>query len=175
MNYYLQFFKEEREGKYKGYKYPNLIETQKQEFLHLAYFADVTDKFVLAAFRGEEELTDDEIRNVAHYNRIPFSVLTCSKLIMLDKRRPRHRKMIGEVDKLCMQLKCMSREGNQEAKKYVEQADRKNQEFLKAAHNNRLTYIHYLGAKKQLSDYILFASPKPQKRSVTVARGGSAS
>lgn len=81
---YLQFFREERAGLYKGYKYPNLIEVQKADHLHLGYFADVTDELVLAAFRGEEELTRDEIWQVARYNRIPFSVLTCPKLIKLD-------------------------------------------------------------------------------------------
>lgn len=53
----------------------------------------MTEELVLAAFRGEEELTADEIRKVAHYNGIPLSVLTCPKVIMLDMSRVRHRKM----------------------------------------------------------------------------------
>jgi len=169
---YLQYFREERAGLYKGYKYPNLIEVQKADHLHLGYFADVTDELVLAAFRGEEELTRDEIWQVARYNRIPFSVLTCPKLIKLDWNRIRHRRMIAEVDKLCMQLKCMAREGNQEAEKYTEQADRENQKFLRAVHYGRLTYIHYLDTRKGLSDYIFFSRPEPKKRGINRRKGG---
>lgn len=89
MNYYLQLFREERAGLYKGYKYPNLIEVQKQSCLYVGYFANVTEELVLAAFRGEEELTADEIRKVENYNGIPLSVLTCPKVIMLDMGRVR--------------------------------------------------------------------------------------
>lgn len=166
MDTHLQFWREEREGKYKGYKYPNLIEVQKQSCLYVGYFAKVTEELVLAAFRGEEELTTDEIWRVAHYNNIPYSVLTCPKVIMLDIGRIRHRKMVAEVDWLCIRLKCMARKGNQKAEEYLEWADRENQEFLRAAYSNKCSYIHYLGAKRQLSDYILFATPKPTKRDV---------
>lgn len=168
MNYYLQFFREQREGRYKKYKYPNLIEVQKQSCLYIGYFANVTEELVLAAFRGEEELTIDEIQKVARYNNIPLSVLMCPKVIMLDMNRIRHRKMVVEVNNLYIQLKCMAREGNKEAETHLESADRENQYFLKAAHNNRLSYIHYLGARQQLLDYISFAMPKPQKRGIRV-------
>ena len=173
MDTYLQFFREERAGLYKGYKYPNLIEVQKQSCLYVGYFANVTNELVLAAFRGEEELTTDEIWRVARYNGIPYSVLTCPKVIMLDMNRRRHVKMVTGVDNLCIRLKYMSSEGNQKAEKYLEWADRENQDFLRAAYNNRLSYIHYLGAKKQLSDYIHFATPKPEKRGIVSVRGGA--
>ncbi len=174
MDTYIQFLREERAGLYKGHKYPNLIEVQKQSCLYVGYFANVTNELVLAAFRGEEELTDDEIRRVARYNGIPYSVLTCPKVIMLDMSRRKHRKMVVEVDNLFIRLKCMAGEGNQEAEKYLEWADREDQKFLKAAHGNKLSYVHYLGAKKQLQDYILFATPKPEKRGIAARKGGAA-
>lgn len=173
MDYYSQFLREERAGLYKGYKYPNLIEVQKQNCLYIGQFADVTEELVLAAFRGEEELTDDEIRRVARFNGIPYSVLTCPKVIMLNTSRERHRKMIMEVDNLYILLKLMARNGNQKAEEYLKWADRENQRFLKAVHGNKLSYIHYLGAKRQLSDYILFATPKPAKRGVSTTKGGT--
>lgn len=169
-DYSLQLFREERAGLYKDYKYPNLIEVRKASHLYIEQFANVTTELLLAAFRGEEELTDDEIRQVVRYNGIPFSVLTCPKLIMMDWDRIRHRKMISDIDKMCIKLKCMAREGNQEAQKWVEFADSANQRFLHAVYDNRLTYIHYLDAKRELSDYLLFARPKPQARGIT-ARG----
>lgn len=61
MDYFLQFVREGRAGKYKEYKYPNLIEVYKQSYFHIGYFANVTEELVLAAFRREEELTADEI------------------------------------------------------------------------------------------------------------------
>lgn len=174
MDTHLQFFREERAGLYKGYKYPNLIEVQKQSCLYVGIFANVTMEPLLAVFRGEEELTDDEIWRVARYNGIPYSVLTCPKVIMLDMSRRRHRKMVTEVNNLFIRLKCMAREGNEKAEEYLEWADREDQKFLRAAHNNRLSYIHYLGAKKQMEDYISFATPKPEKRGIAARKGGSA-
>lgn len=174
MDTYLQFLREERTGLYKGYKYPNLIEVRKQGCLYIEIFANVTSELLLAAFRGEEELTTDEIWRVARYNGIPYSVLTCPKVIMLDMGRWRHRKMLAEVNNLYIHLKCMAREGNREAEKYLEWADRENQKFLRAAHDNRLSYIHYLGAKRQMKDYISFATPKPERRGIMARKGGAA-
>ena len=82
--------------------------------------------------------------------------------------------MVAEVNNLYIQLKCMAGEGNQKAAEYLEWADRENQDFLMAANNNKLSYIHYLGTKKQLSDYILFAVPKPIRRGITARKGGVA-
>lgn len=56
MDYFLQFVGEGRAGKYKEYKYPNLIEVYKQSYFHIGYFANVTEELVLAAFRGEGSL-----------------------------------------------------------------------------------------------------------------------
>ncbi len=166
----LQFSREERAGLYRNYKYPNLVEVRKQDRLYIEQFANITSELLFAAFRGEEELTGDEIWQVARYNGIPLSVLTCPKLIMLDWNRIRHRRMIAEVDKLCIRLKCMAREGNQEAEKWVKYADSTNQKFLRAASNNTLTYIHYLSAKREISDFILFSTPSTPKRGITNRR-----
>lgn len=166
MDHYLQFRSEERAGKYKGYRYPNLIEIKKRHHLHIEYFADVTEDLVLAAFRGEEELTTEEMRNVARYNNIPFSVLTCPKVVMLDMGRSRHKKMVAEVNDLYAQLKRMAEEGNHEAEKYLGYTEGVYRDFLRAVHDNRLSYIHCLGARKEISDHILFATPRLQKRDV---------
>ncbi len=175
MDYYIQFLREENAGKYKGYKYPNLIEVQKQSCLYIGQFANVTEELILAAFRGEEELTIDEIRKVACYNGIPFSVLTCPKVIMLDMGRWKHKKMVTEVVNSYIHLKCMARKGNQKAEKYLEYADWKQQEFIRAVYINQLSYIHYLGTKRQMFDYIHFAIPEPTKRGIRTTKGGEAS
>ena len=74
---------------------------------------------MLAAFRGEEELTMEEIHKVAYYNGIPFSVLTCPKLVMLDMGRTRHKKMVEDVKDLHTRLERMAGEGNGKAEKYL--------------------------------------------------------
>lgn len=171
MDTYLQFLREEKAGLYKGYKYPNLIEVRKQSCLYVEIFANVTRELLLAVFRGEEELTADEIWRVARYNGIPYSVLTCPKVIMLDMRRWRHRKLVAEVEILYITLEEMAMNGNQKATEYLHWAERELQKFTEAAHDNRLSYIHYLGAKKQLADYISFSTPKPTRRGISCTTG----
>lgn len=166
MDHYLRFCREERAGKYKGYRYPNLIEVQRAPHLYLGYFANVTEELVLAAFRGEEELTVEEIHKVAYYNGIPFSVLTCPKLIMLDMGRARHKKMVEDVKDLHTRLERMAEDGNGKAEKYLGYGAGGYQDFLRAVHDDRLSYIHCLGQKKEISDHILFATPRPEKRGV---------
>lgn len=134
---------------YREYRYPNLIEVQRSPHLYLGYFANVTEELVLAAFRGEEELTKEEIRKVAYYNRIPFTVLTCPKLVMLDMSRARHKKMVEDVKGLHAQLECMAEDGDQKAERYLGYEERRYQDFLRAANDDRLSYIRYLGQKKR--------------------------
>lgn len=171
MDTYLQFLREESAGIYKGYKYPNLIEVRKQSCLYVEIFANVTTELLLAAFRGEEELTFDEIRKVARYNGIPYSVLTCPKVITLDMGRWRHRKLVAEVEVLYIMLEEMAMHGNQKAAEYLHGAEWELQKFTEAVNDNRISYIHYLGAKKQLSDYISFSTPKPTRRGISYTKG----
>lgn len=82
--------------------------------------------------------------------------------------------MVAEVDNLYIRLKCMARDGNQEAEKYLEFADWEQQRFMRAAHNNRLSYGHYLVAREALSDYVKWSMPKPKKRGIVPVKGGAA-
>lgn len=165
MDYYSQFLEEKRKGKYRKCKYPNLIEIHGG--LPTDYFAEVTPELMLAVFRGEEDLKVEEICKIAHYNRIPFSVLICPKLILLDMKRQRHKKMVHKLDSLYMKLKCMAKcEGNEEAEKYLKFADWEYQRFARAVHSNKLSYGHYLVIKEKLSNYADWSVPKPKKRGI---------
>ena len=170
MDYYRQFLKERHAGKYSGCKYPNLVEIHGG--MPTDYFAEVTPELMLAVFRGEEDLTLKEISRIAHYNNIPLSVLTCPKLIMRDMKRRRHRKMVSGVDSLYIRVKCMAREGNQEAGKYLELADPKHQRFMRAAHANNLSYGHYLTTREDFSQYVRWSIPKPAHRGIRTVKGG---
>lgn len=55
--------------------YPNLSEIIKYHPYHIgtfANFADVTTELLQAALDGQEELTGEELRNIARYSAIPW-------------------------------------------------------------------------------------------------------
>lgn len=157
-------------------KYPNLQEL----FKYHPYgentacdHAEIGPELLHAAFKGEELLTPFEVISIARLYGCPAGVIECPKLTMLDMGRRRHKKMVMEVDCLYIQLKCMARDGDREAEKYLEYADWKQQRFMRAAYEDRLSYCHYLGAKEQLKQYISFAAPKPKQRGLTAMKGGA--
>lgn len=78
--------------------------------------------------------------------------------------------MVAEVESLYSLLNGMVIRGNQKAAEYLHGAERECQELMEAVHDNKLSYIHYLGAKMQLSDYILFATPKSKARGISVKK-----
>ncbi len=80
----------------------NLEELIKYHPYHIDSFAedaDVTSELLQAAIRGDEELTAREIFGIVRLSKVPFSVLTCPKLIELDKSSYRHQVMIWEFIK----------------------------------------------------------------------------
>lgn len=166
MDYYSQFLEEKRKGKYNRCKYPNLVEIHGG--MPTDYFAEVTPELMLAVFRGEEDLEAEEIHKIARYNGIPFSVLTCPKLIMLDMKRLKHQKMVHKLDSLYMRLKYMAKcEGNEKAAKYLKSADWDYQRFAEAVHSNKLSYGYYLVTENEFSNYVDWSVPKPKLRVLT--------
>ena len=67
-----------------------------------------------------ETLLPEEIEGAARLYGVPRRLLECRKVFMLNMEKWRHWKLIGEVDALHVKLKCMAKEGNQEAGKYLE-------------------------------------------------------
>lgn len=157
-------------------KYPNLQELLKYHPYGentACDHAEIGPELLHAAFKGEELLTPVEAISIARLYGCPAGVIGCPGLIMLDMGRPRHKKMVTEVDCLYIQLKYMAGCGNQEAEKYLEHADWKQQGLMGAAYEDRLSYCHYLGVKEQLKQYIKFAELKPKRRGLTVMKGGA--
>lgn len=148
-------------------KYPNLLELHKYHPYGdpaLCDYAGIEPELLHAVLEDGETLLPEEIGGAARLYRVPSSLLKCRKVSMLDMKKRRHWKLVGEIDALYVKLKCMAREGNQKAEKYLEWADPEHQRFLKAAYRNKLSYCHYLGIKEQLSQYISFSTPKPKRR-----------
>lgn len=101
-----------------------------------------------------ETLMPDEIVRLSRLYQCPVGVLRHPKTVMLDKRRRRHMGMIQGVDCIYMQLRAMAGDGNQEAAKYISGCEWKWQRFMRAACENKLSYCHYLGAKKDFQQCV---------------------
>ncbi len=148
----LQFSREERAGLYRNYKYPNLVEVRKQDRLYIEQFANITSELLFAAFRGEEELTGDEIWQVARYNGIPLSVLTCPKLIMLDNKRIRHRNMVERLRGRLYPIWQAEQEGIKPAVDFMKTYASIHREkvvnmYLHFINGDPVSYVHYLGVR----------------------------
>nr|WP_321153043.1 hypothetical protein [uncultured Acetatifactor sp.] len=148
-------------------RYPNLLELCR----HHPYgepcvcdHARIEPELLRAVLEDGELLLPAEIGGISRLYGVPHGLLECRRAAMLDMGRWRHRKLVAKIDALYVMLKCMAREGNQEAGKYLQWADRELQRFLEAAYRNRLSYGHYLGTREQLSQYIRFAAPRPKRR-----------
>ena len=131
-------------------KYPNLLELNKYHPYGepaICGHAGIEPELLQAVLEDSGLLLSDELRGIARLYGVPRGLLECRKVSMLDMKKWRHWKLVGEIDALYIKLKCMAREGNQKAEKYLGWADQKHQRFLKAACGNKLSYCHYLGIK----------------------------
>lgn len=161
----------------KGFtRYPNLAEL----YDHHPYrepamcdHAGIEMELLYAVLHNGEPLEYGELLGLARLYGCPVSVLACPKVIMLDTGRFRHRKMITEADNLYLRLKCMAREGNEKAKRWLELTGWTQQEFMRAVHANRLSYCHYLGVRERLRQYISFSTLAPKRRGLSSVKGGA--
>lgn len=108
----------------KGFtRYPNLAELHDYHPYGepaMCDHAGIAPELLHAALHDGEPLEYGELLGLARLYGCPVSVLTCQKVIMLDRRRLKHRKMITEVKNLVICLKCMAKEGNEKAKRWLE-------------------------------------------------------
>lgn len=165
----MTILKGRRMGTFKHCKYPNLIEIY--DYFPTSYFANVTDDLMLAVFLGEEDLTEGEMRNIAHYNRIPVSVLTCPKLITLNRDRKRHCQLIRKLNDKLGKIEEFQKAGCKSANDYLlTYCKIYLDDYLSMVLNFRegklITYGHYLGVNKQMDNTILSCrcelQPKPR-------------
>ena len=80
--------------------YPNLRELIKYHPYHIgtfASFANVELDLLEAALIGEEELTAAELWRIANYAGVPYGVLACPSIILLDAQRPKHRRLLEGI------------------------------------------------------------------------------
>lgn len=155
-------------------KYPNLcelIQYHPYSSHTVCDHANIEPEVLQAALEGRETLTPDEVLAIARLYGCPAHVIDCAELIMLGMGKLKHNKMVMEIDSIYIWLKHMANEGNPKAEEYLEWAYQRQQHFLRAAHEDRLSYCHYLGIKEQLNQYVSFATPRPKRRSLTPSVG----
>lgn len=166
MDYYGKFLEEKYAGKYSGCRYPNLVEIYGG--MPTYYFAKVTPELMLAVFRGEEDLTLEEIGKIAHYNGIPLSVLTCPKLITLSRKRLRHWQMMNELNDRLYKIWEFQKKGSKYAENYMVKyvnsgrGDYVNMD-LDFRNGRKVIYGHYLVVRHKMDDTILFAKGEFRK------------
>lgn len=156
----LEYAIERAKGLYNGCRYPNLVEIH--NYFPTGYFANVTEELMCAVFRGEEDLTAEEMRKIARYNGIPFSVLMCPKLITLDRGNYRHWKMMKQLQDKLYVIWALQKKGSKHADDYMfkcvntGRGDYVNMD-LDFRNGKQVTYGHYLGVRHGMDNIILFA------------------
>lgn len=154
----LEFISGLRAGQYTNCKYPNLLEIH--PYFPTSYFANVTDELMLAVFRGEEELTAGELQRIAHFNRIPLSVIVRPTLITLSRGRYKHRRMIDQLETKLYEIWELQKRGSREAENYMVRypACGRNDYVnmsLAFGRGEPVTYGHYLGVRHRMCKYSL--------------------
>lgn len=176
-----EFLTEKANGMYQKCRYPNLVEVH--DYFPTGYFANVTEELMRAVFRGEEDLTAEEMWKIAHYNKIPFSVLMCPKLITLNRENNRHQKMMEQLHYMLYEIWELQKKGSVHADMYMNkyaQIYRCDYENMELAFRNgrQVTYCHYLGVRHRMEDIILFSrnefAEKPRGLNRTIKQEGGA-
>lgn len=133
-----------------GIKMVNLYELIKYHPYHSSSFAEhanVTQELLLAAIQGEEELTPYEIYGIVRLTGVPRGVITCPRMIWLESKSCRHRKMVLCLTEKLKMISAAAGEGNKDAGYFVlkngpEQSEKLINDFW---NKGKVTYCRYLG------------------------------
>lgn len=112
-----------------------------------ARYANVTTELLWAAIYGNEELTLRETIGIAVKSGVPLGVITCPRVIWLDRDSYRHRKMIRSFNKKLMIICDAYEWDNEDAAFFVRHKGLEQAKLLIADFWNegKVTYCRYLG------------------------------
>ena len=151
----------------------NLKELIKYHSYHIstfAQFANVTQDLLEAALAGEEELTAAELRKISRYVCVPYSVLSCPKMIVIVRENGHHRTMIEELEnEKLYQVWDAQKAGSKEADMYMKCCGRTQLVNLSLDFHNgkKVSYCRYIAVKQHIDDClesIQFEKMKPRGR-----------
>ncbi len=140
-------------------KYPNLAEVIKYHPYDIgtfAGFADVTTELLEAAIEGIEYLTEEELHKIARYSGIPYGVISCPKLIRIDRRRARHQRMVKEVIDFLPAIQSEQKDGSREADFFMRYGRPWVVNMELAFLDDRGTYGMYLGSRERVAQAVSF-------------------
>lgn len=103
--------------------YTNLKELIENHDYSIEVFADhanVTVDVLKAALDGKEELSGSELYGIVSLTGFPYNALVCSKLIMMDNKRYRHRMLISRENEKVRSIVKAAGAGSRKAIQYVE-------------------------------------------------------
>lgn len=143
-------------------RYPNLTEFIKYHDYHMDTFADfanISPELLQEVLYGDEELTEKELLGICKYAGAPFTVLSCPKLIVLDRDRWRHWQMMGVLSDMFYEIWEWKRKGSREASQFMHYYREDFVNFDLAFRNRAAaTYGRYLGIKHQMEGALLAIS-----------------
>ncbi len=162
-----------------GTKMLNLYALIKNHPYHsstFARYANVTTELLRAAICGEEELTRREIISIAVNSGIPVGVITCPRLIWLDKSSYRHRMMLSCLAEKLDAIRAAAMSGNEDACYFVrrgglEQGDSLISDFQD---KGKVSYCRYLGTLAFADVFGGLRTHKPRGLKAAVKEGGAA-
>lgn len=150
--------------------YPNLVELYKYHPYHystFAGFANVTPELYIEALKGNAVLLPNELRGIAKYTGIPLGVISCPKLIMLDKYNRKHKAMIDKQEADLYAIWELQKQGYKDADLFMKYSKRTNLVNLQLAfYRNEATYGWYLGVQESIDSCFLSVRVEQDKSTV---------
>lgn len=162
-----------------GIKMVNLSELIKYHPHHSSTFAEcanVTSELLWAAIYGDEELTPRETISIAVKYDISAGVITCPRVIWLDRNSYRHRTMIRNFKKKLLIICDAYERDNEDAVYFVRQKGLEQSNLLidDFWNEGKVTYCRYLGVMAfvdMILGWIHKAEPRGLKKN---QKGGTA-
>ncbi len=142
-----------------------------------ARYANVTTELLWAAIYGDEELTYREIIGIAAESGVPAGVITCPRLIWLDKSSYRHRMMVYRLAEKLDAIRAAAMSGNEDACYFVRQGGLEQGDSLISDFQDKgkVLYCRYLGTLA-FADIFggLGTTHKPRGLKAAEQKGGAA-
>lgn len=153
---------------YQGIKYPNFADMLVHHPYGMSTICDharIEPQLLEDILLGKDDLLLPEACSIRRLYGCNTNFLFSPRLSILNTRKYKHWKYTCDIQALYARLKEMADSGkNEEAETYIGFARQSYKMFLYDQSGGRLTYGHYLGLKEELSHFISFSMPKPERR-----------
>lgn len=141
-----------------------------------ARYADVTSELLWAAICGEEEMMTTEMLGIAIHFNVPMGVITCPRLIWLDRSSYRHRMMVQKLDAKLALIRDAAKNGDEDACYFVRQGGLEQGDSLISDFQDKgkVLYCRYLGTLAFADIFGGLRTHKPRGLKAAKQNGGVA-